>query len=93
MSEQLLRLRGIHKRYGVTHALRGVDLDLRAGEVLALVGENGAGKSTLVKILTGVVPLDEGTIALNGVTQKFANAQASQAAGIVAVHQETVMFD
>lgn len=93
MSDVLLSLRGIHKRYGATHALRGVDLDLRAGEVLALVGENGAGKSTLVKLLTGVVPLDEGTITLNGTVQKFSNAQASQAAGILAVHQETVMFE
>jgi rhamnose transport system ATP-binding protein len=93
MSQPLLSLRGIHKRYGATHALRGVDLDLNAGEVLALVGENGAGKSTLVKMLTGVVPVDEGGISLNGVAQTFANAQASQAAGILAVHQETVMFE
>jgi rhamnose transport system ATP-binding protein len=92
MSDVLLSLRGIHKRYGATHALKGVDLDLRAGEVLALVGENGAGKSTLVKMLTGVVSLDEGTITLSGAVQQFANAQASQAAGILAVHQETVMF-
>jgi rhamnose transport system ATP-binding protein len=93
MSDVLLSLRTIHKRYGATHALRGVDLDLRAGEVLALVGENGAGKSTLVKMLTGVVPVDEGVITLNGVAQSFANAQAAQAAGILAVHQETVMFE
>ena len=93
MSDVLLSLRTIHKRYGATHALRGVDLDLRAGEVLALVGENGAGKSTLVKMLTGVVPVDEGVITLNGKVQSFANAQASQAAGILAVHQETVMFE
>ncbi|MDZ7920933.1 sugar ABC transporter ATP-binding protein [Rhodoferax sp.] len=93
MSDVLLSLRTIHKRYGATHALRGVDLDLRAGEVLALVGENGAGKSTLVKMLTGVVPVDEGVITLNGKVQTFANAQASQAAGILAVHQETVMFE
>jgi len=93
MSDVLLSLRGIHKRYGATHALRGVDLDLQAGEVLALVGENGAGKSTLVKMLTGVVPVDEGQITLHGVAQRFANAQASQAAGILAVHQETVMFE
>ncbi len=89
----LLRLRGVHKRYGATHALRGVDLDLQAGEVLALVGENGAGKSTLVKMLTGVVPMDEGVISLHGVQQRFSSAQASQAAGILAVHQETVMFE
>ena len=53
MSDVLLSLRGVHKSYGATRALRGVNLDLRAGEVLALVGENGAGKSTLVKMLTG----------------------------------------
>jgi rhamnose transport system ATP-binding protein len=93
MSEVLLSLRGVHKSYGATRALRGVDLTLHAGEVLALVGENGAGKSTLVKMLTGVVPMDEGAIVLNGVPQTFANAQASQAAGILAVHQETVMFE
>jgi rhamnose transport system ATP-binding protein len=93
MTDVLLSLRGVHKRYGATYALRGVDLELRAGEVLALVGENGAGKSTLVKMLTGVIPVDEGTIRLRGVAHTFANAQAAQAAGILAVHQETVMFE
>ena len=93
MPDILLSLRGVHKRYGATHALRGVDIDLHAGEVLALVGENGAGKSTLVKILTGVVPLDEGVISLRGSQLQFTNAQESQAAGILAVHQETVMFE
>lgn len=93
MSQSLLQLRGIHKRYGPIHVLRGVNLDLNAGEVLALIGENGAGKSTLVKILTGVVPFDEGTIELKDENHRFQNAQASQAAGIMAVHQETVMFD
>ena len=93
MSEILLSLSGVHKSYGATRALRGVDLVLHAGEVLALVGENGAGKSTIVKMLTGVVPMDEGAIALAGVPQRFASAQDSQAAGILAVHQETVMFD
>ena len=91
--EVLLALSGVHKSYGATRALRGVDLTLYAGEVLALVGENGAGKSTLVKMLTGVVPMDEGAITLKGVPQRFVNAQASQAAGILAVHQETVMFE
>lgn len=93
MSDVLLSLQGIHKRYGATHALRRVDLELRAGEVLALVGENGAGKSTLVKMLTGVVSVDEGEIRLRGIPQTFSSAQESQAAGILAVHQETVMFD
>jgi len=93
MTDFLLQLRGIHKRYGAVTVLKDVDLDLRAGEVLALIGENGAGKSTMVKLLTGVVPFEEGTILLNGQLQKFANARASQAAGILAVHQETVMFE
>ena len=93
MSDVLLSLRKVHKSYGATRALRGVDLDLRAGEVLALVGENGAGKSTLVKMLTGVVPMEEGAIQLQGVPQHFTSAQAAQAAGILAVHQETVMFE
>jgi rhamnose transport system ATP-binding protein len=93
MSDVLLSLRGVHKSYGATRALRGVDLELRSGEVLALVGENGAGKSTLVKMLTGVVPMEEGAIVLNGVPQSFTSALDSQAAGILAVHQETVMFE
>lgn len=91
--EVLLSLRGLYKSFGATQALRGVDLDLHAGQVLALVGENGAGKSTLVKLLTGVLAMDSGSITLRGVPQHFANAQASQAAGILAVHQETVMFE
>ena len=89
----LLTLRDIHKSFGATHALKGVDLDLVPGEVVALVGENGAGKSTLVKVLTGVHQPDEGEIRLAGKVLRFARAHDAQAAGIVAVHQETVMFD
>jgi rhamnose transport system ATP-binding protein len=88
-----LRLQGIHKHFGPTHALRGVDLDLVPGEVLALIGENGAGKSTLVKTLTGVHPPDAGQMLVSGQPVCFATAQDAQRAGIVAVHQETVMFD
>ena len=91
--QALLTLRGIHKRFGATHALKGIDLDLVPGEVLALVGENGAGKSTLVKVLTGVHLPDEGEMCIQGTPQHFARAHDAQAAGIVAVHQETVMFD
>ena len=88
-----LTVRGLHKRFGPTHALRGIDLELVSGEVLALIGENGAGKSTLVKILTGVHPPTEGELLLGGEARRFDNAQQAQAAGIVAVHQETAMFD
>ena len=65
-AEQLLSLRGITKRFGAVRALSGVDLDVYAGEVVAIVGDNGAGKSTLVKILAGVHPQDGGTIAFGG---------------------------
>ena len=91
--EHLLGLRGIAKAFGPTQALRGVDLDLVPGEALALIGENGAGKSTLVKTLTGVHAPDSGEIRLDGRALRFTRAQDAQAAGIVAVHQETVVFD
>ena len=62
----LLRMRGITKRFPGVVALQGVSLSLKAGEVLALMGENGAGKSTLMKILGGVQPPDEGEISVDG---------------------------
>ena len=64
--EQILSLRGIHKRFGAVRALHDVDLDVHAGEVVAIVGDNGAGKSTLIKILAGVHPQDAGTITYYG---------------------------
>ena len=89
----LLELRGIDKRFGGVRALVDMHLAVRAGEVMALVGENGAGKSTLVKILTGIHSPDSGEIRLGGETVAFASPLAAMRAGITAVHQETVMFD
>ncbi len=66
MSENTLRLTNISKSFAGVHALRGVQFDLRSGEVHALLGENGAGKSTLVKVITGVHQPDTGEIYLNG---------------------------
>ncbi|HEY4421325.1 MAG TPA: ATP-binding cassette domain-containing protein, partial [Pseudonocardia sp.] len=63
----LLRLQDVRKHYGGVRALRGVDFEVRAGEVHALVGENGAGKSTLIKILGGAVPPDAGRVTLDAV--------------------------
>ncbi|QBE62793.1 sugar ABC transporter ATP-binding protein [Pseudoduganella lutea] len=91
--EAVLRLEGICKRFGGITALNKMALTVRAGEVMALLGENGAGKSTLVKTLTGIYQPDEGTITLNGEQVRFANAQDAMRAGVTAVHQESVMFD
>ena len=89
----LLRLRGIHKRFPGVHALRGIDLEIRAAEVHAIVGENGAGKSTLVQILAGVYQPDDGRIWLDGVELTgFADESAAQRAGVAIVFQERSLF-
>ena len=84
----LLDASGVHKRFGGVHALRGVSLGVRAGEVHALVGENGAGKSTLINILAGAVRPDAGHIMFNGHEVDFHSPAESQAAGIAVIHQE-----
>jgi len=78
----------IDKRFQGVHALKKCSLNLRGGEVLALVGENGAGKSTMMKILTGIYQADEGKITYFGETVKFKNPKDAQDAGIAIVHQE-----
>lgn len=88
-----LRLEGIRKSFIGVKALDGVNLTLRAGEVMALIGENGAGKSTAVKIMTGIYRPDGGKIVVEGQEHEFKSTQDSWNAGITAVHQETVMFD
>lgn len=88
----LLEARNIVKEFPGVRALDGVRLRLKAGEVLALLGENGAGKSTLVKILTGVYQPTAGEILMDGHPVSYPSAQAAWAAGITAIHQETVMF-
>jgi ABC-type sugar transport system ATPase subunit len=84
----VLRMRGIEKSFLGVRVLHGVDLDLRAGEVHALMGENGAGKSTLMKVLAGVHQADAGIIELDGVPATFAHPLAAQQAGVSTVFQE-----
>src|SRR5947209_17009790 len=84
----LLTMRGIAKTYPGVQALRGVDLDLHAGEVLALVGENGAGKSTLIKVLAGADAPDAGAIRTAGRKLAFADPTDAVAAGVAVIFQE-----
>ena len=91
MGDVILTMKGIDKSFPGVHALDHVDLEIRKGEVLALMGENGAGKSTLMKILTGVYSKDSGTITYEGKEVEFKNTREAQDAGVVIVHQELNM--
>ncbi|MFO0825709.1 MAG: sugar ABC transporter ATP-binding protein [Gemmataceae bacterium] len=88
MTASRLRMSGVHKSYGSTTALRGVVLELHAGEVHALVGENGAGKSTLMKILSGAEKPDAGSMTLDGSRYRPAGPHAARRHGVVMVYQE-----
>jgi len=83
-----LSLKKIHKSFGPTVALDGVDLELRAGEVHALIGENGAGKSTLMNVVAGSLQPDEGTMELDGHRYAPANPLDARTHGIALIHQE-----
>ncbi|MGH3730927.1 MAG: sugar ABC transporter ATP-binding protein [Micromonosporaceae bacterium] len=89
---ELLRLSGIHKRYGGVRALRGVDFELRPGEVHALIGENGAGKSTLIKIISGAEVPDQGAIEMAGRKLHTGSTTRALGAGIATVYQEPQLF-
>jgi ribose transport system ATP-binding protein len=84
----LLVMRGITKSFPGVQALRGVDLDVYAGEVLALLGENGAGKSTLMKVLGGADRADAGVLDMDGAEVSFGSPQEARAAGIAVIYQE-----
>jgi D-xylose transport system ATP-binding protein len=89
----LLSLRGISKAFGAVSALTDVDLDVHAGEIVALVGDNGAGKSTLVKILAGAHPADAGTIQWNGEPVTISSPLEAQQLGIATVYQDLALCD
>ncbi len=93
MGETILTMQGIHKYFSGVHALKGVDFELKAGEVHALMGENGAGKSTLIKVLCGIHKRDGGTVELFGEQVDFNNIAESQVAGISVIHQELNMMN
>jgi ABC-type sugar transport system ATPase subunit len=87
-----IELVGIQKRFPGVQALRAVDVHLRAGEVHALVGQNGAGKSTLIKVLTGALAPDAGSIRLDGSAVNLDSPARAERAGIAVVHQEGQLF-
>jgi D-xylose transport system ATP-binding protein len=84
---------GISKRYNAVQALDGVSLDLRAGEVVALVGDNGAGKSTLVKVISGVVAPDQGRIEQDGHPVRVHHPLDAQRIGVSTVHQDLALCE
>jgi ribose transport system ATP-binding protein len=84
----LLSMQGIHKRFGATTALRGVDLEVAAGDCLALIGENGAGKSTLMKILSGAMQPDGGTMRLAGSLFQPRGPLEARRHGVAMIYQE-----
>lgn len=83
-----LRLTGIDKAFGATQALRGVSLEVGPGEVHALIGENGAGKSTLMKVLSGVVQPDAGTMVIDGAAYAPADTLDARRRGVAMIYQE-----
>jgi D-xylose transport system ATP-binding protein len=88
-----LELRGVHKRFGGVTALRGADLDVNAGEVVALVGDNGAGKSTLVKTISGAISADEGEFFVEGKRVSLGTPHAAAALGIATVYQDLALCE
>ncbi len=89
----LLRVEGVRKRFGGVNALRGVSLEIRSGEVHALLGENGAGKSTLIKILSGVHVHDGGSIEIDGKPVSFSSPAQSRDAGVAVVYQDLSLVE
>src|SRR4029079_14631711 len=92
-SARLLQLRAIQKRFPGVHALRGVNLDVRAGKVVALIGENGAGKSTLMKIVGGIEQPDSGEVLIDGTPTIMRDVHRATDLGIAFIHQELNPLD
>ena len=84
----VMQAKGLVKRYGQVTALDGVDFELRAGEILAVIGDNGAGKSSLIKCLSGATIPDQGEILLDGQPIRFKSPKDARRSGIETVYQD-----
>jgi D-xylose transport system ATP-binding protein len=93
VAEPLFALRGAKKRFGAVQALRGLDFEVRAGEVIALVGDNGAGKSTLVKTISGIYQPDEGEYFWEGRPVTISGPHDAASLGIATVYQDLALCD
>jgi D-xylose transport system ATP-binding protein len=87
----LLALHGVCKRFGVVEVLTDIELEIHAGQVVALLGDNGAGKSTLVKVISGVAPADKGVIQWEGRTVNIRRPQDARDLGIATVYQDLAL--
>ena len=93
MADEVLRVEHVAKRFGAVVALRDINLTLRKGEVLGLLGDNGAGKSTLIKILCGFETPDEGTMTLRGEPYEPNGVDHARSLGIDTVYQDLALVD
>lgn len=91
--EYAIQVEGIAKRFGAVRALRNINLHVRPGEILGLVGDNGAGKSTLIKILTGFTQPDEGVITVNGKVERLSSVGYARSLGIETVFQDLALVN
>jgi simple sugar transport system ATP-binding protein len=91
MAEELIRMDNINKFYGNVHALRDVNLTVRRGEVVGLLGDNGAGKSTLIKVLSGAVPITSGDIFIKGRKVDMKHTTDAISNGIETIYQDSAL--
>ena len=90
-AQPLIALEGIGKAYGAVTALAGIDLDLHAGEVLAICGDNGAGKSSLIKIMSGAEEPTSGVLRLRGQAQRFRSPHDALSKGVATIYQDLAL--
>lgn len=93
MEEKIIELRHVNKHYGGVHALKDVDFDLNRGEIHCLIGQNGCGKSTMIKVISGVIDVDEGSeVILDGKMTHGGSARQSMNNGVRVIYQDLSLF-